>query len=428
MIDTFSIKNILSIEQAKWLLNSISGVTPQNYIFSFIGKVTPWSIETEPDYPFDDINDYIKTWKDIISLKRIQLTDMTLAIKKIVWTSGTIYEMYDDKNINLFESSFYVFTSNNKIYKCLDNNKGIASTEEPDSSSLSPFTTADGYKWQLMFDISSSTLTFWQDSMLIPAKELTVDDSSVQWNVQSNAIPGTIDAIKVENAGSGYLSVPSVNITGDGTGATATAILNGNVISKIVITNRGSGYTYANVSITGNAILRAIISPINGHGSSVINELNGRYILVHSEFNKDETLTFPTDLKYRQIGLLMNPLLFGTSDKATDTAGILQMASITIDVDPSLMMSAEVIQNQTNNSTAVFATSTGNTINIVSQNGTFNIGDSIIGLSSGITATISAVSDPYLELYSGSLLYVENREPIERKPTQTETYRLGIAF
>lgn len=428
MIDTFSIKNVLSIEQAKCLLESIGGMTPQNYIFTFIGRVTPWAIETEPEYPFDDISDYIQTWKDIISLKRVQTTDMTLAIRKIVWTSGTVYEMYDDQNINIFESDFYVLTSNNKVYKCLDNNGGVASTEEPDSTSLTPFTTSDGYKWQLMYDLTSSMMAQWNDTHLLPIKEVHTDDSSVQWNIQSNAVAGTIDAIKVVEGGSGYLSVPTVTIIGDGTGATATAILSDGSVSRVIITNRGSGYTHAEISISGNAVLRPVISPIKGHGSNAVNELNGRYILVHSEFNKDELGTFPTDLKYRQIGLLMNPLLYGTSNKATDTAGINQMASITIDVDPSVFIKSEVIKNQTTDATAVFATYKNNTIKIVSQKGSFNVGDNIIGLSSGITATITAVSNPYLELYSGSLIYVENREPIERKDTQTETYRLGIAF
>lgn len=60
-----------------------------------------------------------------------------------------------------------------------------------------------------------------------------------------------IDRILVVDSGRGYLSPPTVTISGDGNGATATAnIVNGRVQS-IQVTNKGSTYTRAIVSITG---------------------------------------------------------------------------------------------------------------------------------------------------------------------------------
>lgn len=63
--------------------------------------------------------------------------------------------------------------------------------------------------------------------------------------------PQAILNIVVIDGGGGYSTVPDVIITGDGTGATAVAVMediNG-IIKDIVITNPGSGYTYANVTI-----------------------------------------------------------------------------------------------------------------------------------------------------------------------------------
>ena len=59
-----------------------------------------------------------------------------------------------------------------------------------------------------------------------------------------------VESISVLNPGFGYQSPPTVTILGDGTGATATAIISGGTIQSIVIDSPGSGYTSAVVTIT----------------------------------------------------------------------------------------------------------------------------------------------------------------------------------
>jgi hypothetical protein len=66
---------------------------------------------------------------------------------------------------------------------------------------------------------------------------------------------GYISSITFADGGIGYLSPPEVRIIGDGSGATAEAeILNG-AISRIRITNRGSGYTNAIVRLVGGGLV-----------------------------------------------------------------------------------------------------------------------------------------------------------------------------
>ena len=65
-----------------------------------------------------------------------------------------------------------------------------------------------------------------------------------------------VTGITLLTAGSGYTSAPLVTITpavGDtGTGATATAIVSGGVVTTIVITNPGSNYLIApTVTLSG---------------------------------------------------------------------------------------------------------------------------------------------------------------------------------
>ena len=80
-----------------------------------------------------------------------------------------------------------------------------------------------------------------------------------------------VESISVLNPGFGYQITPTVTITGDGTGATARAVISGGSIKNIIIDTPGNGYTSAIATIT----------PVNGDttgqlGSVVVN-LEGRY-------------------------------------------------------------------------------------------------------------------------------------------------------
>jgi hypothetical protein len=85
--------------------------------------------------------------------------------------------------------------------------------------------------------------------------ELNVRDSNtVLRKVFFEEVPESftgVDSIEIVNPGINYTSAPTITITGDGSGATATAKFGGGRITEIVLTNRGSNYTRATVSITG---------------------------------------------------------------------------------------------------------------------------------------------------------------------------------
>ena len=76
-----------------------------------------------------------------------------------------------------------------------------------------------------------------------------------------------VDEILVTNGGSGYTTTPIVTITGDGTGATAEAVVVNQKVQSIVITNRGLNYSRAVVSINGGS----------GFGATAIVVLNTRF-------------------------------------------------------------------------------------------------------------------------------------------------------
>ena len=75
-----------------------------------------------------------------------------------------------------------------------------------------------------------------------------------------------VSDIQITNPGSGYVTTPTVTISGDGTGATAEAVIVNSKIQSITITNRGTDYTRAIVTITGGS----------GYGAEAVAVIDGR--------------------------------------------------------------------------------------------------------------------------------------------------------
>ena len=90
----------------------------------------------------------------------------------------------------------------------------------------------------------------------------------------------SVETISVINPGFGYTSTPTVTINGDGTGATAHAVLTGSgAISKIVVDNGGNGYTAAIVTIT------AADGDSTGQLAAAVANLSGRYGTLRTYYN-----------------------------------------------------------------------------------------------------------------------------------------------
>jgi hypothetical protein len=76
------------------------------------------------------------------------------------------------------------------------------------------------------------------------------------------SINSGIEKIDIINGGVNYTTVPTVTIVGDGTGATGIAKIYGGRVTSIEMTNRGSNYTRASVSISGETGIGVVVEPI----------------------------------------------------------------------------------------------------------------------------------------------------------------------
>jgi len=94
----------------------------------------------------------------------------------------------------------------------------------------------------------------------------TVTDSQgVDREVQFDEIPQSfsgISSISVTNPGQSFVTEPTVTIDGDGTGASARAIIVNQRIQSIEIVNRGIDYTRATVTISGGGGFGATASAV----------------------------------------------------------------------------------------------------------------------------------------------------------------------
>ena len=144
----------------------------KNVYYLMIGKSTPFTTGTSggsddsPPTPVDDVGTEFYAWDQTIALKNIASSEVNYAIPRRDWANSTTYDMYEH-NIsssntttsgasNIYDSTFYFRTSDNRVYKVIDNNGGSAySGSEPTSTSTSTFELG-GYTLKYMNSISAS--------------------------------------------------------------------------------------------------------------------------------------------------------------------------------------------------------------------------------------------------------------------------------
>jgi hypothetical protein len=397
-------------------------------MYLFIGKNTAFPNDNVPPTPVNSTaNIEFTPWRDMYAAKRITTSDVTHAIERYDWASGTVYDQYDDQDTDLMEDDFYVMTEDYNVYKVLSNANGTASTTKPTGVSTSPFTTADGYIWKYMYTVTTAKALKFLTNDYIPVQTLASDDGSDQWDVQTAAVDGGIHVIKVTSGGSGYATAPAVTITGDGTGATANATITANVVTSVTITAAGTGYTRASVAFaSGAAAATAIISPKGGHGSNAVEELGGKFIMLNVRLDGTESNTFSTANEFRQVGIIRDPYLYGTTTRAV-ASSFRQSFKYQLSSISGTFTLDETITSGSNTASAVEFT-TPNLFTTLPVHLPFANTASVTGGTSGATGTIAAITTPGLQPYSGDIIYVENRVPISRAADQIEDVKLIIQF
>jgi hypothetical protein len=430
------------IENAKkYIKDNFDSTLEGNYSYFYTGRTLPWIDEYSPDVSISTEKEIYEAKFQRVFLKQITVDNTSLAIKRFNWKKNTIYTRADyNINFNDYrnwihpESPFYVINSEGNVYKCISNGYGSDSTIEPFGQSTSYIFLGDGYIWKFMLDLTTTFSDKFLTDNWIPIPYKDADKSFAQLNIESNAIAGDIAYIHVNNGGDRYVNQPIIEIRGDGIGATATAIMNGETIQSIQVSNAGSGYTHAKIHIFGNgdgAVATAMISPSGGHGSNSVYELGAFYIEINSEIIGDEDGFAPITGTYRNIGIVKN-ILDKNKNIITDEK-FNTLSTINISDCSGTYITNELIIGEDSYAQGILyfdPTGTDKNISMYMIEGDFIDGERLHGQETGevgiyneSTSTITNV-----DILSGEVLYKENIIFITRREIQIEKFVFTIEF
>jgi hypothetical protein len=422
---------------------------PISTMYCFLSRVLPWPDEENPVVPTQDQKALKSVFKNMFVAKLVNSSNISPVIQRIDWVSGTVYDYYRD-DIDMFELDgvkrlirrFYIRNKYDQVFKCLWNNNNSQATDEPffqpgSYGTNNIYKGTDGYKWKYMYTIDVGSKTKFMDSfwMPVPVGNITLNP------IDSPAGYGDVEAINVVNAGTGYdpanASI-SVVVTGDGTGARGTALVEDGEITDIVVTNTGSDYTFANVSVISdlgsNATFIAPISPVGGHGYDPIDELGASHTMVTVEFNSNEGGVLPTEIDFRQIGLLVNPTALSTYPAPAN--GAIYKTSTDVVVAPGFgvfaadetVFQGATLETATFTATVLSYDAASNVIRLINTVGEHTVNATIFGNSSLTARTVLTVSTPDFVLFSGYLTYIENRKSVQRSADGIEQFKFVLGY
>lgn len=430
----------LRVFNAKQFKESVSEPASSNIYFTF-GRCFPWIDDASPNVANTSVISHYDVWNNMVGGKRVTGNDLRHVIPRFDWASGFRYAAYDDyidsKDLKDGNTQFYVLTDDWNVYKCLSNNYNSLSTSKPTSiSSVSDFQTADGYVWKYMYSITAEEQLRYLTDYYIPVKTLETNDQSLQWGVQQNAIDGGIHNILVTTGGNYPTSDVSLFIVGDGQDANAFAVMNGTQIGSVVIDNKGTGYTYAKVVVYsptgGGGVLRAVMSPPGGHGSDPLTELGGSNIMINMRFKNYEADKLLVTNEFRQLALIEDPLVYGTSNVIANTVVSqvtqVQLNGVSIDYTPDeYVYQGANLEDATFKGRVVEWSSANNLVKLSNVTGS-PTSQLVIGNESTAARFLSSVTNPDMQPFSGKLLYIDNIVPVERAIDQAEDFKIVLNF
>ena len=460
-----------------------------NSYYLFLGKSDAWSAnlatttDSEAPTPLDTVVEINDAYQNMSALKKITASDVTNVMPRIAsvsnvdtsltWVSGASYVAWDDQDPDIYSKPFYTITDEYKVYKCIKAGSGT-STSKPVATATDPGLLGDGYLWKYMYTVATVDATKFLTNFYVPVKTVTLPvvttsstsgsvttvvktvgvagdlseaDATQYANQNANiaALKGKIYRYVVTSGGTGYTSAPTVTVVGDGTAALATATVAGGVVTGVTVTTTGSGfntnagtnYSVANVTFTPvsggtGAAARAVLSPVNGHGSNPVEELGGFYSGLSISLTGEEGADFIVNNSFRQLGIVKNPFTYGTTTVATAST-LKALKGMTLTGSSALVIGSYFTGGTSGAVAYLDSWDSASGAVRYHQNdktgyGTFVTAETITGQSSTGTGVISPLQNPEVDRFSGKIIFVENRAAINRSASQIEDIKVITEF
>jgi len=390
--------------------------------------------------------------------------------------------------LNDIVGAYYVITDQNNVYICIQqgiSNTGVVSNSlnKPTGITSAVFETGDGYTWKFMYNVGVFNAQRYLTSNYIPVErvpsptevggkpiaELSASRAE-QYILQNDAIPGQVIGVAVDSSGIGYPSNTTisvlVNVQGNNPTDVARAYArtdnNGKIFQCIMKSKYdlneyefGAGYDKttwalpnADSSGTGTgAVLRPIVD-LNpgGMGADPRNDLNSSALMYTARLVGNEYEIFNVQNDFRQIGLIENP----TKDSAAPAplTSLVASAMKKLYINPTNVDKTTIgvdaivyeVANPENQAIVDYYQEVSATEAIIHCHQTLytgweeftNVDGTAIQIGSNTgTSIINPEGGPMLRYagmdnFSGEVLYIDNRVPIERDANQTEDIKIII--
>jgi hypothetical protein len=471
----------------------LSNPTPGSVGF---GRTDNWNTSTTNN-PVDNFQ-YLSHYRDTSLFgKKITAENARRVIRKVQWVSNTPYDMYRhdyrqgnessvSKTVRLYDSNYYIVTSEFKVYICIDNGSSgsnpsiTGSLIEPTQTDVEPpVAGSDGYRWKYLFSISpSDVIKFDSTEFIIVPNNWEISTNSdiqtIREGGDSDINNNQIKTVYIENGGTGY-SNGTASIIGDGSGATVSIVVDSSgTITSATVTNGGKGYTYGIIDLSANSgsgsRLIPIIPPSKGHGYNIYDELGTDKVLMYARFD-DSTKDFPIDTKFSQVGIIKNPETFAGAGITFTENAFSSLYAVGLTTSRNVVIGEQITQSTSGAKgyVASFDTDTkvlkyyqdrslcfGNkedqldsasTSNIIAFNSTnditfaqssgsssidTNLNGSVVVVNSkqinlGVTFT-NGLANPEINKKTGTIIYIDNRPEVQRDSRQKEDIKIILEF
>jgi hypothetical protein len=166
MADTLSYS--LRSTFAKEFFQSLTDPISNDDYYMFYGRAKPWSGNTTPT-TVDTIKEQNEAKRNILFYQKIISSDVSLVAPRYDWTSGIVYDQYED-DVELWKLSkkYYVLVQEGDefgVFICLSNNGGSPSTASPSlpnngSAATQEIITSDGYVWKYLYTLTDEMEKF----------------------------------------------------------------------------------------------------------------------------------------------------------------------------------------------------------------------------------------------------------------------------
>lgn len=325
-----------------------------NNIYLGVGKSSQWWDDANPPTPDDSVSGSFDILSNLTSIKRVNPDSITLSAPRIDWTSGIVYEMYDNtRSESIIPNGYVLVGTDNQysVYKCLNNSKWngttgvtkVPSTISPSGSLVGePFETADGYVWKYMYSIFMLDAIQFLTKDYMPVKFISSDPGSIntadytQWqikeNAQSSLNSGRIDWVRVlPDDGSDPDVLDTTQSSGHGYNDNIiVTTLTSSILSSL---NTGSGSLPSSVvdgvDFTGYSIYIQTTSAVDSGAFRVLHTTNAGIDNVVSGGNLTWSVETPFTFTTAELGTIQTIIIAPSVIVTGDGTGFSGYARIT---------------------------------------------------------------------------------------------------